>query len=113
MHPVAVEINGQGILRHVCIVQAIALNALLASPLTEQLQILLQPVGEHLPALTEARQFRYGFLFALAFSGGRSLTSDELIQLDLDQQQLARQSPVPESVLLVATDAHALAQIRG
>src|SRR3546814_452909 len=43
---------------------------------------------------------------------GGALTGHELIQLDLDQQQLARQRTVPERVLLVTADAHALAEIR-
>src|SRR3546814_17332027 len=43
---------------------------------------------------------------------GAALTCHELIQLDLDQQQLARQRTVPERVLLVTADAHALAEIR-
>jgi hypothetical protein len=43
---------------------------------------------------------------------GAALAGDELIRQHLDQQQLARQRAVPERILLVAADAHALAQLR-
>ena len=43
---------------------------------------------------------------------GTTLAGDELVRQYLDQQQLARQGAVPERILLVAADAHALAQVR-
>src|SRR5690606_13762232 len=112
MHPVAVQVDGEGILGHVRVVQAIALDALPTRPLAELTQVFLQAIGEHLPAFAEKRQ-RYGLLgLGRTLIRRRTLTGDELIQLDLDQQQLARQRAVPECVLLVAANAHAPPQFR-
>jgi len=49
----------------------------------------------------------------LALLRGATLASDKLVRQHFDQQQLARQRAVPERILFVAADAHALAQIRG
>src|SRR5690606_39946390 len=60
---------------------------------------------------------RFACLDALGTFGplgaATSLARDELIRLDVDQQQLARQRTVPEGVLFVAANAHALAQLGG
>ncbi len=90
MHPVAVQVDGEGILRHVRVVQAIALDALPTRPLAELTQVFLQAIGEHLPTLAEKRQL-YGLLsLGRTLIRRRTLAGDELIQFDLDQQQLAR-----------------------
>jgi len=102
----------------------------------------LQAIGKHLPAFAQARlldhhrgrldrvavlvellvpgrrfdvgrQIGLGLLaLSLTLLGSTTLASHELIRHHLDQQQLARQGAVPERILLVATDTHALAQVR-
>ncbi|MNN26719.1 hypothetical protein D3C81_1402340 [compost metagenome] len=112
VRPVAVDIHGQCVLRHVGVIQAIALDLFPTRPLAQLLEVLLQAIGEHLAALAEAcrlaaRCGAVGLLALAAFAG------HELLRHYLQQQQLAGQGAVPEGVLLVAADAHALAQLRG
>lgn len=116
VHPILIEVDSQGILRHVGIVQAVAVDLLAASPLAKLLEVLLQAVGEHLCAFRQACRLagnsRWAAGLAIVGLGLAALASDELIRLNLEQQQLARQGAVPEGILLVAADAHALAQLR-
>lgn len=102
----------------------------------------MQAVRKHLPAFAQARLLdhrcrswrwldRVAVLVELAFLRlvrglivsrllalgltlfrGTTLAGDELIRQHFDQQQFARQRAVPERILFVAADAHALAQIR-
>src|SRR5690606_9544765 len=114
VHPVSVQVDGQGIFRHVGVIQAVTLNAFPARPFAQLTQVLLQTIGEHLPAFAETCQLGLGLLISLACflpCRCRALTGDELVQLDLDQQQLAGQGAVPEGVLLVTANAHALTQV--
>jgi hypothetical protein len=50
MHPVVVQVDRHGVLRHVGIVDAVAVDLLAAGPLAQLLEVLLQAVGEHLRA---------------------------------------------------------------
>ncbi|MCY1505235.1 hypothetical protein D9M68_394350 [compost metagenome] len=111
MHPVAIKIDGQGVFGHVGVIQAIALDAVLARPLAQLLEVLLQAVGEHLAALGETRGLGTR-RDAVTLPGRTPFASHELFRQHLEQQQLARQGAVPEGVLLVAADSHALAQFR-
>ncbi|MCY1354067.1 hypothetical protein D9M69_404260 [compost metagenome] len=112
MHPVAIEVDSQSVLGHVGVIQAVALDVLLACPLAQLLEVLLQPIGEHLATFAEACRFAtrcgaFALLTLAPFAG------HELLRQHFQQQQLAGQGAVPEGVLLVAADAHALAQLRG
>ena len=124
MHPIAIQVDGHGVLGHIGVVQAVAVHAFAARPLAQLLEVLLQAVGKHLPAFAQPGlllHHRLGALLAtgdllaldLALLRGAALASDELLRQHLDQQQLARQGAVPEGVLFVAANAHALAQVRG
>jgi hypothetical protein len=103
------------------------------------LEVFLQAVGKHLPAFAQARcsitgpgrrRFdRVAVLVELALAArsgfdrkrlaharpdavrGAPLAGDELIRQHFDQQQL-HGNAVPERILFVAADAHALAQVR-
>jgi hypothetical protein len=142
VNPIVVQVDGHGVFRHVGIVDAVAIDAFALDPLAHGLEVLLQAVGEHLPAFAQARLLDHrrrgwrgldrvavlvelallrlvrglivGGLLALGLTllRGTTLAGDELVRLDFDQQQLARQRAVPERILFVAADAHALAQVR-
>ncbi|MNF13175.1 hypothetical protein D3C80_2149220 [compost metagenome] len=56
MDPVLIEVDGQGVLRHVGVIQAVATDLFALSPLAQLLEVFLQAVGEHLPTFTQARR---------------------------------------------------------
>src|SRR5471032_2529720 len=139
--PILIQVDGHRVFRHVGVIHAIAVDAFTLDPLAHGLEVLLQAVGKHLPAFAQARlldhhrsrfdrvavlvvllvlarrhvvvcNFDFSlFAFYLTLFRSATFASDELIRRDLDQQQLARQRAVPERILFVAADAHALAQV--
>ncbi|MNZ16763.1 hypothetical protein D3C78_337430 [compost metagenome] len=54
VHPILIQVDGQGVLGHVGIVQAITADVVALGPLAQLLEVLLQAVGEHLPAFAQA-----------------------------------------------------------
>ena len=126
VHPVVVQINRHRVFRHVCIVDTVAIDAFALDPFAQGFEVLLQTIGEHLPAFAQTRLLNHNgnrldrvtvlvefFVFTRCFNVGRqiglsllalsltllrgtTLTRHELVRHDLDQQQLARQGAVPE-----------------
>ena len=106
MHPALVDIDSQGVLRHVRIVQAVAANVLFPGPLADGFQVFLQPVAQHVcplgigdPGHHLARRCRV--------PGGAGIFG-----LDFEQQQLCRQLAVEEFVLLEAAQTDGLSELR-
>ena len=106
MHPVTVQIDRHRKLRHIRVIHAVTLDALLPRPFTQGFQVLLQAVGKHLRRLAEARRF-YRRLSCCRRLGG---LGDKALALQVHHQQLAWQGAVKQAVLLVTADAHALAE---
>ncbi|MNH34897.1 hypothetical protein D3C79_955310 [compost metagenome] len=88
MYPILIEVDRQGIFRHIGIVYAVAADLLLAGPLAQLLEVLLQAVGEHLSAfgqacrLTGYRQ-RSASIAAVGL-GLATFAGDELVRLHLE-----------------------------
>ncbi len=84
MHPIAIQIDRQCVLRHIGVVQSITLDAFATRPFAELPQVLLQAVGEHLPTFAQTCLLHRSLL-RLWLGGASALTGNELVQLDLDQ----------------------------
>jgi hypothetical protein len=115
VHPVVVQVDGHGVFRHVGIVDAVAVDFFTRAHLPSCLRFFCRRLAnicapsDSAPARWPAAPGDAPGPFNLGLA---ALAGDELVGLQLEQQQLARQGAVPERVLLVAADAHALAQLR-
>src|SRR5690606_35067665 len=105
MNAIAIAVDGEGILRHIRIVESIALDSPLPRPAPDVLQILAQAVGEHECAIVQLHRC-LGSIVALLM-----LLVDGAVA-DIEKQQLCRQGAVEQGIALVTVDAQQLAPFR-
>ncbi len=103
--PVAVDVDGQGILRYVGVIETVAALAALLEPLPQPPPVLLQPVGEHLGSLGARR------------GGSRPVAGAGIVVpagrlRDRHQQQPGLERAVAQGVLLVGAQADAVTEVR-